>query len=213
MRLLAIALLIGCTTALHAACATETVWIAGHWGNGACGPQWVQGCYTSRPVTTVVVSQPVIVVPPPPVAQVQPAPPVWVPGGWAWAGDQWVWRDGYWSMPPGSQPAVCQTQPSYPQAVVYQTQPVCQPQPVYVQQTVCEPARPRVSIDVGVGFGYGGYRGYRRDCDDDRHHGGGHISAPPIPFVPGSHVLSRPPKGLPDPLGIIRHDPLGLFRK
>lgn len=162
---------------------SATVWVPGHWGPSVCGEQQWIQGAYCAQPAAVVVQQP-----PAQVVVVPPPAPVWVAGGWVWSNEQWVWRDGYWSVPPSAPP-----------------QPVQQAQPVYVQP-VCP--RPRVSIGVGIGLGHhGGHHGHHA-------HGGHHNHAvPAIPFLPGSHALPRPPKHFPDPLGLFRHDPLGLLKR
>lgn len=197
MRLLALsALLLAAATASAADCVR--VWVPGCWSTGV-NRTWIPGRYEERVVTTTTTTT--YTVPPPPPQQ------VWVPERWEWNGQAWELRPGYWT--PGGPPVVA-----------------VQPTTTTTTRTV-EVVEPRPRVSVGVGFVVGG-----SSCDDGwsrrRHHHGyshhghsgiGHGSTtrrvdvrPPAP-LPGSHALPRPPRWVPDPVGVFRHDPLHLLRK
>ncbi len=132
---------------------------------------------------------------------------VWVPGSWQASGCSSVWVGGHYQV---QQRVVCAPDPVvvYSRPAAVYIEPVCV-QPVYVPAPVY--ARPAVSVSLGFGgYAYGDYgcrggSGYRgRDS--------GRVALLPPPPLP-HHFLPRPSRGVPDPLGIFRNDPLHLFRR
>jgi len=161
------------------------VWVPGHWQNVGHEQVWVSGGYHQRQVTTTTTVTTVTVVSPPP-----PPPQVWVAERWLWTGSSWQLQPGHWEYA-GATTVVAACPPPPPQQVVVHH---------YEQR------QPRVNFGVGVILG-GGHYGHHRSQHGGHHSGGGHHFSPP------PHFLPRPPRNLPDPLGLFRHDPLGLIRR
>lgn len=184
-------------TALVASDATQ-VWVPGHWQAVGAEQIWVPGSYCARPVVAPVTTVTVVAPPPPP-------PQVWVAERWVWTGTAWQLQPGHWEVAGAPPPPVVSCPPTTVVAA-------CPPPPPQVVE-VHHYERPRPSFGVGVVIGGGGYYGHHH-----HHHGyrepvrHGHAHGIPAP-LPGSHSLPRPPRHLPDPLGVFRHDPLHLLRR
>lgn len=193
-------LLLACALLLTAASASAEcvrVWVPGCWTGVGTTRVWTPGRYEERVVTTTTTTTTYTVPPPPPTQ-------VWVPERWEWNGSAWELRPGYWAASAPPAPVVVQPTTTTTQVVE-------------VRQV--EPPRPRVSVSVGLGVGscgpvYGHHHYRDHGHYGHRHHDGGSrvVVRPPAP-LPGSHALPRPPKWVPDPLGVFRHDPLRILRK
>lgn len=170
------------------------VWVPGHWQAVEHEQIWVSGGYHARPVTTTTTVTTVTVHAPPP-----PPPQVWVAERWLWTGSAWQLQPGHWETAGAATTVVAACPPP--------------PPPQQVVHVHHYERQPRVTFGVGVllgsQYGHGGHHGGHHV---NHHSGGGHHFSPPPP-LPGSHFLPRPPRNLLDPLGLFRHDPLGIIRR
>lgn len=204
--ILAIAALLVAFAATPLVASDAQIWVPGHWQTVGSEQVWVPGAYCARPVTTTTTTTTTVTtVTTPPPATTQ----VWVDQRWVWNGTAWQLQPAHWEVVAAPAPAPVVVAPCPPPTVIA----ACPP-PARQVVEVHHYHRPRVTYGVGVVIGGGhhhGYRHHRHHRHHDRHHVGGvHRIPPPLP---GSHFLPRPPRNLPDPLGVFRHDPLGIIRR